>query len=116
MKLVDMKMEPKKETKETTAGCCSPCCEDNPPDYPWGLQLRLEKEQIEKVPELANYKVGESIVLSAEAVITGINISERRKDDSHTIEIQIQKLGCEPVVKKSLSEMSPKEYKEARGY
>jgi GGDEF domain-containing protein len=112
MELVDMKLPEK--SKEETKDCCAPCCGDQE-KYPWGLQLRFEKEQVEKLPSLKEYKVGEKVKIIAEAIITEISIRETVKDDeNYRVELQIEKIACEPVFEKSPEEMSIKEYRKMR--
>lgn len=100
-----------KEDKETDK-CCEPVCDKN--KWPWGLQLRFEQEQLEVLPYIKDYKVGDRIVVSAEAVITSVRISENKDSTSHSVEMQIEKIACEPFEKKPLDKMSPKEYRKAR--
>lgn len=112
MEMKDMKL-PKKTEKEMKKDC-SPCI-DSGEQYPYGLQLRFENEQIDKIPSLADYKVGDKVIVTAEAAVTSIRMSERKdKKDDYTVEMQIEKIGCEPKVKKPLNELSPKEYRKAR--
>lgn len=112
MELVDLKL-PKLSKKELTAECAvSP---DNGDRWPWGLQIRFEKEQIEKMPGLVDFKVGDRVLIQAEACVTSIRVSERQNGkEDHTIEMQIEQIACEPKVKKALDKMSPKEYRKAR--
>ena len=103
-----------KKSKEEMKACCEPYCEDKE-KYPWGLQLRFEKEQVEKLPSLKDYKVGEKVKITAEATITEISIRETIKDDeNYRVELQIEKIACEPVFEKSPEEMSIKEYRKMR--
>lgn len=110
--LVDMKM-PKLSKKEMEAKCMpSPEDQDR---YPWGLQLRFEKDQIEKLPGLTNYKIGDRIVIQAEATVTSIRMSERQSgEEDHCVEMQIEKIGCEPFKKKPREEMTMSEYRADR--
>jgi ribosomal protein L21E len=113
MELVDMKL-PKKTEKELKETCCGISTE-NQDRWPYGLQLRFEKDQVDKLPSLKTYKVGDKVVISAEGTVTSIRTSERQNGkEDHSVEVQIEKIACEPKVKKPLSEMSPKEYRKAR--
>lgn len=119
MKLVDMKL-PKKSEKELKE-CCCPTPVDKQDRWPYGLQLRFETEQVEKMPSLKDYKVGDKVVISAEAAVTEVRMSEtqstdRDKQTRYTVELQIQQIGCEPKSKKAVKEMSPTEYRKAREY
>ena len=111
--MVDMKM-PKKSKPEMEKECCvgPSAAQDR---WPYGLQIRFEKEQIDKLPSLVEYKVGDKVSVTAEGTVTAIRMSERQGGDpDHTVEIQLEKVGCEPAVKKPLNEMNPKEYRKAR--
>ena len=112
MELVDMKL-PKKTKEELKTECCSTVDDQN--RWPYGLQLSFEKEQIDKIPSLVNYKIGERVLVQGEAVITSIRMSEQQDgEEKHSIEMQIEKISCEPIVKKSIKDMSPEEYRKAR--
>ena len=119
MKLIDMKL-PKKSKEELKNECCvSPSYQQD--RWPYGLQLRFETEQVEKMPSLKDYKVGDKVIVSAEAVVTEVRMSETQSTDKdkqtrYTIELQLQQVGCEPKSKKSVKEMSPGEYRKAREY
>jgi ribosomal protein L21E len=113
MELVDVKL-PKKSKTELKAEC-EPISTADQDRWPWGLQLLFEKEEIAKIPSLTNYKVGDKVAIQAEASVTSIRMSERQNGkEDHTVELQIEKVSCEPVIKKSLEKMSPSEYRKAR--
>ncbi len=111
MELVSMEM-PEKEVMDKGEETMSYETSSNP--WPYGLQLRFEKEQIEVLPELEDYKVGDIIKISAEACVTSVRKVEGRKSSEQTIEMQIEKIACEPFKKKPMEHMTPKEYKAAR--
>ena len=110
MNLIDMKL-PKKTEKELKTDCIpSVGSQDR---WPYGLQLRFEPEQLDKMPILKEYKVGDKVIISAEASVTEVRMSEvQDKKARHTMELQIEKIACES--KKPLSKMNPKEYRQAR--
>lgn len=118
--LVDM-MLPKKTEKDLKAeakSCCSVSC-DQQDRWPYGLQLRFETDEVNKLPFLKTVKVGDKVIIIAEAVITETRQSEtqstqRDKEIRHTVEIQCQKVSVEAKVKKKPEDMSPKEYKSFR--
>ena len=112
VEMTDMKL-PKKSKKEISKDCqvTSPAMEQEM--WPYGLQIRFEKEQVDKIPSLSEYKVGDKVMIQAEACITSIRVSERQGgDNSFTVEMQIEKIGCE--ADKPLNKMSMKEYRAAR--
>lgn len=112
MELVNMQLpkKTKKELKETYYPSVS-----SQELFPYGLKLSFETEQIEKIPSLADFKIGDRVAIQAEACITSIRMSEQQdKEVSRTVEMQIEEIACEPLAKKSIKEMSPKEYRKAR--
>ena len=110
MQLIDMELP--KRNKKDQEKCCEPCTLDQD-KYPYGLKLRLEKEQIAKFMSLKDVTAKTKLMIEAEASIVEIRTTELQDgEDSCTIEIQIEKLSIEPI--KVLKEMSPKEYREAR--
>lgn len=112
MELVDLQL-PKKSAKELKSDCCVSVGTQE--KYPWGLQIRFEKEQVEKIPSLTLYKVGDKVIIQAEATVSEVRMNETQSNGlSHTIEMQITGIACEPAVKKPVEKMSPKEYKKAR--
>lgn len=119
MEMTDMKLPRKsKEEMKKEMASCMPMCEQEQDRWPYGLQLRFEKDEIAKLPALKGYKVGDKVIISAEAKVTDTRVSERTRGgevvEDHTIEMQIEKISCEPKVKKKPEEMSMKEYKEMR--
>ena len=115
MDMIDMKL-PKKSKAELKKDCGMVGPSTDQEQWPYGLQIRFEKEQIDKIPSLATHKVGDRIRVEAEAVVTAIRISERQSGkEDHSLELQIEKVACEPAMKKSLDKMSMKEYRAARG-
>jgi len=111
MELVDMKLP--KKTKEELKANVLPVSEQN--RWPYGLQLRFEKDQITRIPSLIDYKIGERVLVQAEAIVTYIRVSEQQSEESErSITLQIEKIACEPAVKKSIKDMSSKEYRKAR--
>lgn len=117
MELVDMKLP--KSKKEDHIARCAPDCESSQDKWPYGLQLRFETEQVEKMPDLKNYKVGDRIDVTAEASVTEVRMSETQSTNSdkkvrYTVELQVEKIACKPNLGKPLEKMSPREYRRAR--
>ena len=102
-----------KRSKEEITKCCVPCSLDEN-KWPYGLQLNFQKEQVDQIPSLKNYKVGERVIVTAEAVVTSIRQNESKDNVSYSVEMQIEKIACEPLVVKPLEQMNPKEYRQAR--
>jgi hypothetical protein len=118
MELVDMKL-PKKTEKEMKEAClpCKPSGEQD--RWPYGLQLRFETEQVEKMPSLKDFKVGDKVIVMGEASITEVRQSEtqstnEKKRTNYTVELQIEQVSVEAKEVKPLEKMSPKEYRKAR--
>ena len=112
MDLVDMKLQ-KDECKNTVD--VAPSSER----WPYGLQLRFESEQIDKMPSLKEYKVGDLVNIQAVACVTGVRMSEAQgasmdKKVNWSVELQIEQVACEPAVAKKPEEMSIKEYSKMR--
>jgi hypothetical protein len=84
------------------------------PTFPYGLKLSFEGDQIEKLPSLKMFKVGDKVNVVAEAVVTMIRQSGRQHSSDQCIEMQLEKVNCEPVEMKPAEKMSPNEYRNAR--
>lgn len=88
-KLVDMKLPPKKFYKEDLA--TKP--EHQREEYPYGLQLRFEHEQIKKMPSLCNYNVGDEVTVSGKGEVIGVRMNEDQSGgERYTVEVQIKKV------------------------
>jgi len=88
MKLVDLKL-PKQKRDEKAEGI-----EPSREDYPYGLQLSFQKEQVEKIKSLQDVKTGAMVSIVATGKVTEIRITDRADDKTrHTVEIQIQEIG-----------------------
>jgi len=116
MKLVSMQLPKvsKKEMKER----CMPSIEDED-RWPYGLAISFDTEQIDKLPALKTFKLGDKILIMGEATVTELEISERQvtggKDRTRRhIRMQIEQIGCEAKVKKKPEKMSTKEYRNMR--
>lgn len=95
-KLVSMKMS-KKEAKETMVG---PATSSDAPKYPYGLELRLGNDELEKLGLTEGLKAGTKCTITAEAQVTEYREVERMSgDDSCSMEIQITALAIEPTKK-----------------
>jgi hypothetical protein len=107
MKLVDMKRPKRKVVRN---GPELATMEDK---YPFGLTVRLEKDQMAKLPSIKNVKAGEVVSLISEAKVISTRIEDNmRGGENHTVELQLQKIAVEP--KKALKDMGMKEYINAR--
>jgi hypothetical protein len=93
MKLVDLKRtkaEVKAEAKEWSGASIG-----GQPEYPWGLQLRLEREELEKLGIADTLPpVGAKLTLTVTAEVT--SVSENRMADGRNeccVTLQVQQMG-----------------------
>lgn len=94
MSLVSMKN--KKKSKVELKKLMEGSSPEEQEEWPWGLRLRFEKEQIEKLPLLDKLEVGDSVKISAEGMVSTVSNFERQDgEDDHTVEIQLKKVGVE---------------------
>lgn len=91
-KMVSMAQSPEK-VKETMPAVVAEKAEA--PSYPWGLCLRIEKEQIEKL-KLDGAQVGDTIHVFALGKVTSVSARASEGGDDHSsIEIQITDMAAE---------------------
>ena len=94
--MIDMqrKPEPKPQTGTMLAGG-SPEGHDEEPRYPWGLEIRLESDELEKLglsPDTLP-KIGQMIPLAAIARVTAIRLERMQGEDSEAcLTLQIEQL------------------------
>ena len=85
--------------------------------WPYGLQISFEPEQIDLLPYLNEVQVGDKIVIKGIARITSISESEcMNQKPGKCIRVQIESIKCEPEESKRPEEMSPREYRTHRTY
>lgn len=86
--LVDLaytKAELKEEEKEYSVGC-----NGQPSPYPWGLCIRLEAKELEKLGITALPQVGAEMQLTARAKVTSVSQSASEdRDEERTVALQI---------------------------
>lgn len=62
------------------------------PDYPWGFELEIEKDQIKKLG-IEGLEAGEMVMIQAVGKVTRVSVTDRDKgDDTKSMSIQIQKM------------------------
>lgn len=88
--LVDMK-SPKKSKKELKNQYeVSPSSQDR---YPYGLEIRLENESIDKLGMTELPEVGEVVMITAKATVESVSSSERQDKSPHRcVTLQITRL------------------------
>jgi len=112
MNLVDIKLP--KKTKEELKKEGMPSTDDQE-QWPYGLRLDFEKEQVDKMASLKNLNVGDKVLVQGEGSVVEVRMSERQGgEDRHSVCIQIEKVSVESAKKKKPEDMSMKEYKAMR--
>jgi len=93
MKLTDMKRS-KKERKENGIGACKPYEGDT---YGYGLRVRLDKADMEKLGiDAGTHKVGGNVTIHAVAKVTSVSQNQSEGSDGHaSVEFQITQMGVE---------------------
>lgn len=78
------------EAKDTYLGCgpCEPDA-DNAPKYPWGTELNLEDETLEKLGIDRLPEVGEEVQITAVAKVTRVSASESQGGARRSLYLQI---------------------------
>ena len=63
---------------------------ENAPRYPYGLEINLNKEVLQKLGEKAeDFTVGKEIYLLAKATVTGIRVSDSVGSSSKNVDLQV---------------------------
>ena len=92
MKLVDLKL-PKRNTKKMEV----PTREQE--RWPYGMQLRFESEQVDKLPLLSNMNVGDKVTIEGIGEVIEVRSHEEmingKSEKKYTVEIQLKEVGCE---------------------
>ena len=95
MQMMDMKL-PKKSKKEMEAEGLPTTAEENQERYPYGLRLRFENEEFDKLDSLSGLNVGDKVKIQAVGMVTECRESERQgKEKDRSCEIQIENIGIE---------------------
>jgi len=91
MQLIDMK-RPKKTKAQLKTYCDVPAGNDE--QYPWGLKITLDKDEIAKIKGLEKIPAGATVNISAVGKIIEVAITNKDTEKTrHRIEIQIQQIG-----------------------
>lgn len=91
-KLVDMKYT-KAEAKEEAAEYTPT---GSGPEYPWGLQIRLEDEELKKLGISSLPDVGAEMTLTVNVKVTGVNESQYASGKSdRCVSLQITEMGMQ---------------------
>lgn len=97
MQMVNMAMKPEEKGKSECCCCCGPCaCDEGKPRYPWGLQISLEKEQMDALGMKGMPKVGESMTMSCMVKVTRCSEEEREGGvPMRSMSLQITDMGMD---------------------
>lgn len=105
MKMADMKMP--KRTEKEMKGMAEAVKMEERDRWPYGLQLRFENEQIDKLPHLKNLTVGQKVTVQGVGEVTSLHMTERENNkENWTVEVQLHEVGCEGKKKDSSGSMS----------
>ena len=96
-KLTSIKLSPK-ESKSEYDGPSVAGSKDKGPRYPYGMELRLDTETLGKLGlDLSKFKVGETCMVEAKAVVTRISESQMQGGkDRRDLELQITDVAISP--------------------
>lgn len=91
--MIDLKLS-KKEKKGKDGPQPGTLSDTN--NYPYGIELHFETEQIKKLG-LEDMTAGQMVMVHAKAKVTRVNVTDKGKDDKiRTIDIQLQEMEIMP--------------------
>lgn len=88
MEMKSMKLS-KEEVKENTPMAQA---KDDMPQYPYGLQIRLGKEELEKLGLSEMPELGSESILHAKVKVTSVSESESLYGEHKSLELQITEM------------------------
>jgi hypothetical protein len=92
--LTSMKRTKKDVKKAKTGSLCGPC--DTSDAYPYGLEVRLEEESLDKLGIEEMPKAGTKMTLTAEVEVSGSSSSARMGENPRrSLTLQITKMALE---------------------
>lgn len=92
--LTSMKRTKKGMKKSSKGSMCEPCGVSDA--YPYGLEVRLEDESLDKLDIEELPKAGTKMTLTAEVEVSGSSSSARMGEDPHrSLTLQITKMALE---------------------
>ncbi len=93
MKMIDLKLPKRK--KEELKDTSYPAKVEGE-QWPYGLRLTFESEQVDKLPQLTKVKIGENIHVMGMGEVTSIRMNEEKEGKKrYSVEVQIQQIGVE---------------------
>ncbi len=91
MKMVNVKLPKRDETNKVAE---APSIERD--QWPYGLRLTFEAEQIDKLPHLEKMKVGQKVMVEGMGEVTSVRMNENKGGKKkYTVEVQLHECGCE---------------------
>jgi len=105
MKMVDLELDDKQAAEETAEAE-----ENEKPKFPWGTQITLNHETLEKLkmnklPEMDTY-----FEISAIVCVVGVNQHELKGETESSVTLQIHELGLAPYKENYFKKMGKKLY------
>jgi hypothetical protein len=102
--MIDMKVDSKKQS--TMLGQCEPCSDDAP-RYPYGLELHLNDDSLEKLGVSSENMpaIGSSIQMMAMVKVTSVRMTERTEngEDKKSMSVDLQITAMEFATEKTKS-------------
>lgn len=89
MAMIDMKQKPEREEAPGEI-------EAEQPQYPYGLSLSLEKEQLEKLGITELPKVGDKMMVHANAIVKTVSAYDTQSGSDQRVELQITEMEVSP--------------------
>ncbi len=95
MKMIDMKLKKKGKSELKTSEAPISTSQE---EYPYGLRLRLDSEQLEKMPHLKKMEVKDEIQVQGMGRVVSVSMNKSMDGkEQYNVEIQIEKLSCDPM-------------------
>ncbi len=92
-----MKLHNMKRTKtemKSNGGCDAPTCSSSKDPYPYGLEISLEKESIEKLGlDIDDFSIGGKVNIMCIAEITSLSQSASKNNENLNVRLQITDMG-----------------------
>jgi hypothetical protein len=94
LKMMNMKL-PKKAADKNMSMTVAGSSGD---EYPYGLRLSLDNEQLTKLEDVNHCEVGEEVLIMAKGTVTTKSANDRQDGKSERrVEIQIKSIGVKPM-------------------
>lgn len=76
------------ELTKNKSECCAVPANYEGPKYPWGLNLELDDETLNKLGvDITKFKIGEKVPIRINATVTGISINMREDHESKRVSL-----------------------------